>query len=1174
TLEWGLTTSYNTGSTQTTQYNTAHQHKYTITGLTPNTKYYYRVTAGGQSDAGHFRTAPANSATNVKIFAYGDTRSNPSTQNTVVGGMISKYQSDSSLQTICLHSGDWTVQDTESNWTTQFFPRNQANLRKFQREVPIMGCVGNHEQNAARYRKYYPYPWAASNYFSFDYGPVHIAVVDMHQSGGIGNASAQKAWLTNDLASSSKQWKIIVLHPPGWSAGTHSDNVGVRNHIQPLCKTYGVDLVIAGHNHNYARCVVNQVRHITSGGGGAPLYSINTSRPNVVTATRTNNFCTIDIQGNNLYFKAFRPNGTQIDSFTISHGGGNPPTVATSPSPSDQATSVSTTATLSWNAGTGATSHDVYFGTASPGVFQGNQAGTTFDPGMMGTSTTYYWRVNEKNTYGTTTGPVWSFTTAADGTSVQSNPTDDALVNHNSPTTNYGSDTFLAVRGDGTSKGRNSFLKFTVSGVSGPVISARLKMYSENVTQSVTAKAVSNTSWTEGAITWNNQPTIGSTLDTKTPSASSWVEFDVANQVTGNGTYSFCLQGSNDSTGQSFTSSEGTNKPVLEVTYEGGDTTAPSAPTGLGATAGTAQVSLNWDDNTEGDFSYYVVYRDTSTGGPYTEVAANLTTSAYTDTGLTNGTTYYYVVTAVDTSENESVDSSEASATPTADTTAPSAPTGLGATAGDAQVTLNWNNNSEGDFSYYNVYRDTSSGGPYTLIVTDLTTSAYTDTGLTNDTTYYYVVSAVDTSDNESADSSEASATPQALPGGTVQSNPTDDSFVNQSNPTANFGTNTSLKVRSDSAGYARWPFLKFTVSGVSGPVSSAKLKLYSTDVTQSVPVKAVSDTSWTEGAITWNNMPTIGSTLDTKTPGASSWVEYDVTSHVTGNGTYSFCLQGSIDSAQVFDSKEGTNMPILEVTYGDTGDTTPPAAPANLTATAGNSKVLLNWDNNTEEDLSHYVVYRDTSSGGPYTEIASGVTTSDYNDSGLTNGTTYYYVVTAVDTSNNESADSVEAAAMPEGVVKSIDFGPTDDALVNHNQAALNYGSETYLAIRGDGTSKGRNSFLKFTVTDVTGTVVAARLKMYSTNVTQTVTAHAVSNTTWTEGAITWNNQPSIGSTLDTVTPTADVLAEFDVTSHVTGNGTYSICLQGSNNNTGHVFVSKEGTPVNAPVLEITYTE
>jgi hypothetical protein len=94
----------------------------------------------------------------------------------------------------------------------------------------------------------------------------------------------------------------------------------------------------------------------------------------------------------------------------------NPPGQATNPSPADEATNISIEATLSWMAGGGATSHDVYFGTDSTpdaGEFIGNQAGTTYDPGTLTASTTYYWRIDEKNSNGTTTGDVWSFTTGA-----------------------------------------------------------------------------------------------------------------------------------------------------------------------------------------------------------------------------------------------------------------------------------------------------------------------------------------------------------------------------------------------------------------------------------------------------------------------------------------------------------------------------------------------------------------------------------------------------------------------------------------------------------------------------------------------------------------------------------------------------------------------------------------
>jgi hypothetical protein len=97
-------------------------------------------------------------------------------------------------------------------------------------------------------------------------------------------------------------------------------------------------------------------------------------------------------------------------------GGTTPlPGLATNPNPSNGATSVSSSAMLSWSAGSNASSHDVYFGTSNPPTFRGNQSGTSYNPGALATSTTYYWRVDEKNVTGTTTGSTWSFITGTGG---------------------------------------------------------------------------------------------------------------------------------------------------------------------------------------------------------------------------------------------------------------------------------------------------------------------------------------------------------------------------------------------------------------------------------------------------------------------------------------------------------------------------------------------------------------------------------------------------------------------------------------------------------------------------------------------------------------------------------------------------------------------------------------
>ena len=210
-----------------------------------------------------------------------------------------------------------------------------------------------------------------------------------------------------------------------------------------------------------------------------------------------------------------------------------------------------------------------------------------------------------------------------------------------------------------------------------------------------------------------------------------------------NGTKYFYVVSAYNSAGQSANSAEVSATPVLP---------APGAPTGLAATPGNAQVSLTWTASS-GASSYHV--KRSIASGAETQISAPGSNS-YTDSGLTNGTKYYYVVSAVN-SGGESANSSEVSATPVAPVTAPATPTGLQATGGNAQVSLSWNA-STGAASY-NVKRSTTNGGPYSTAVASPTATNYTDTSVTNGTTYYYVVSAVNTA-GQSGNSAQASATP------------------------------------------------------------------------------------------------------------------------------------------------------------------------------------------------------------------------------------------------------------------------------------------------------------------------------------------------------------------------------------------------------------------------------
>jgi fibronectin type 3 domain-containing protein len=188
----------------------------------------------------------------------------------------------------------------------------------------------------------------------------------------------------------------------------------------------------------------------------------------------------------------------------------------------------------------------------------------------------------------------------------------------------------------------------------------------------------------------------------------------------------------------------------------GDGNSASAAPTNLTATAGNQQASLTWTAST-GATSYYVK-RGTASGGPYTTVGTPAGTT-YADTKLTNGTAYYYVVTAVEAA-GESGNSNQATATPTAAPTAPVPPLNLTATGGNQQVSLAWTA-STGATSY-NVKRAATNGGPYTTVASPAGTSD-TDTTVTNGTAYYYVVTAVNAT-GESGNSNQATATPAAAP--------------------------------------------------------------------------------------------------------------------------------------------------------------------------------------------------------------------------------------------------------------------------------------------------------------------------------------------------------------------------------------------------------------------------
>ncbi len=180
----------------------------------------------------------------------------------------------------------------------------------------------------------------------------------------------------------------------------------------------------------------------------------------------------------------------------------------------------------------------------------------------------------------------------------------------------------------------------------------------------------------------------------------------------------------------------------------------PTVPLGLNASPGNAQASLTWASSTGA--TSYQVKRGLGSAGPFS-VVSNPTTPALTDVGLTNGTVYFYVVSAVNAS-GASANSAPVSVAPAQAVQPLPAPTGLVAVAGNTQITLTWT--ASAGATAYQVKRSPTGSSPFTFLGTP-SAATFTDVGLTNGTTYYYAIAAVNSA-GPSVDSLLVSALPKS----------------------------------------------------------------------------------------------------------------------------------------------------------------------------------------------------------------------------------------------------------------------------------------------------------------------------------------------------------------------------------------------------------------------------
>ncbi|WP_214629245.1 DUF7594 domain-containing protein [Paenibacillus agaridevorans] len=510
----------------------------------------------------------------------------------------------------------------------------------------------------------------------------------------------------------------------------------------------------------------------------------------------------------------------------------------------------------------------------------------------------------------------------------------------------------------------------------------------------------------------------------------------------------------------------------------------------------------------------------------------------------------------------------------------PAAPTLVSAEpVASGQISLAWSQ-AEGATGYKVKYG--TAPGSYTNVVDMGMATNGTVTGLTNGLTYYFAVSAYSTA-GESGNSNEESAYM------IIMIQPEADAFVRDGTPSTNYGSDPGLVTKKSTSGVNRESFLRFDLSSLTGTVQSAKIKLIPVSVGSSSTTNRayfITDNTWGETTLTWSNRPAAGILL-------SSWssmsvgtpIEIDVTTQVNDAlftdqkisiGVYSPTNVGSAGDI-IYGSKEQTtaaNRPQLIITQAEP---IVPAAPILVSAEpVASGQISLAWSQ--AEGATGYKVKYGTTPGS-YTNVVDMGMATNGTVTGLTNGMTYYFAVSAYSTAG-ESGNSNEEIADP---INMITLQPEADTFVRDGTPSTNYGSDPGLVTKKSTSGVNRESFLRFDLSSLTGTVQSAKIRLIPVSVGSSSTtnrAHYIANNTWGETTLTWSNRPAAGTLLSSWSSmSVGTPIEIDVTTLVNNAllndqkisiGVYSPTNVGSAGDI--IYGSKEqATAANRPLMIIT---
>jgi Calcineurin-like phosphoesterase len=319
--EWGLTPAF--GSQKNSIYNPINDmNRCELTGLTPNTMYYFKVTSEDDNAEGTFVTAPpAGEPFNFVVI--GDTRSDNAGHQSVINGILNEVGNPD----LFFNTGDLVADGMDEDQWDDYFEIEEDLLLN----TVINPVVGNHEieTGLTMFTRWF----TTGRYYTFTYGNAVFIVLDTE--GVIAQGSAQytmaKDALEDAVSDPAIDFKFVFFHQPGVTTGSHDPNRTIVNQYLDLFEQNNVDVVFNGHNHIYEHGLVNGVHHVVSGGGGVGTSSTFSTRDWTVHVESTRHFCTVSVEDDSYSVVVRRPDGSLVDQFSGDEATGGYP----GPTPSD-----------------------------------------------------------------------------------------------------------------------------------------------------------------------------------------------------------------------------------------------------------------------------------------------------------------------------------------------------------------------------------------------------------------------------------------------------------------------------------------------------------------------------------------------------------------------------------------------------------------------------------------------------------------------------------------------------------------------------------------------------------------------------------------------------------------------------------------------------------------------